>query len=130
MDRYSGRRVTQLLSWLWVVWLSSGLAMLLQYLSGKLGIATGLSLPEVTREKLKKKKYIKPYWLAAEAAAAATDLAGGTVITLNLLFGIPLIYEAIFGALDVLIILTLATQRRFYIIERLFVIFVSIIGFG
>lgn len=43
---------------LWVVWLSSGMAMLLQYLSGKLGIATGLSLPEVIREKLKKKKSI------------------------------------------------------------------------
>ena len=119
-------------SLLWVVWLSSGMAMLLQYLSGKLGIATGLSLPEVIREKLKKKKYIIPYWLAAEAAAAATDLAEylGTVIALNLLFGIPMIYAAIFGALDVLIILTLATQSRFYIIERLFVIFVSIIGFG
>ena len=119
-------------SLLWVVWLSSGMAMLLQYLSGKLGIATGLSLPEVIREKLKKKKYIIPYWLAAEAAAAATDLAEylGTVVALNLLFGIPMIYAAIFGALDVLIILTLATQRKFYIIERLFVIFVSIIGFG
>lgn len=117
---------------LWVVWLSSGMAMLLQYLSGKLGIATGLSLPEIIREKLKKKKYIIPYWLAAEAAAAATDLAEylGTVIALNLLFGIPMIYAAIFGALDVLIILTLASQRRFYIIERLFVIFISIIGFG
>ena len=104
----------------------------LQYLSGKLGIATGLTLPEIIRERLKKKKYIIPYWLAAEAAAAATDLAEylGTVIALNLLFGIPMIYAAIFGALDVLIILALATQRRFYIIERLFIIFVSIIGFG
>jgi len=121
-------------SLLWVVWLSSGMAMLLQYLSGKIGIATGLSLPEIIREKLKKKRksYVISYWLAAEAAAAATDLAEylGTVIALNLLFGIPMIYAAIFGALDVLIILTLATQRRFYIIERLFVIFVSIIGFG
>jgi manganese transport protein len=72
-------------SLLWVVWLSSGMAMLLQYLSGKIGIATGLSLPEVIREKLKKKMYIIPYWLAAEAAAAATDLAEylGTVIALN-----------------------------------------------
>src|SRR5919199_2444226 len=117
---------------LWVVWLSSGMAMLLQYLSGKIGIATGFSLPEVIRQKLKRKMYIIPYWLAAEAAAAATDLAEylGTVIALNLLFGIPMIYAAIFGALDVLLILTLATQRRFYIIERLFAIFVSIIGFG
>src|ERR687888_2090389 len=111
---------------LWVVWLSSGMAMLLQYLSGKVGIATGLSLPEIIREKLRKKPYIISYWLAAE------DLAEylGTVIALNLLFGIPMIYAAIFGALDVIIILTLATQRRFHIIERLFAIFVSIIGFG
>jgi manganese transport protein len=119
-------------SLLWVVWLSSGMAMLLQYLSGKIGIATGLSLPEIIREKLKKKTYVIPYWLAAEAAAAATDLAEylGTVIALNLLFGIPMIYAAIFGALDVIIILILATHGRFHIIERLFAIFVSIIGFG
>jgi manganese transport protein len=117
---------------LWVVWLSSAMAMLLQYLSGKIGIATGLSLPEVIREKLREKMYIIPYWLAAEAAAAATDLAEylGTVIALNLLFGIPMIYAAIFGALDVIIILTLATQGRFYIIERLFALFVSVISFG
>lgn len=117
---------------LWVVWLSSIMAMLLQYLSGKLGIATGLSLPEIIREKLKKKEYIIPYWLAAEAAAAATDLAEylGTVIALNLLFGIPMIYAAIFGAVDVVIILMVATQSRFYIIERLFVAFVSIISLG
>jgi manganese transport protein len=117
---------------LWVVWLSSGMAMLLQYLSGKIGIATGLSLPEIIREKLKKKIYVIPYWLAAEAAAAATDLAEylGTVIALNLLFGIPMIYAAIFGALDVIMILILATQGRFHIIERLFALFVSIIGFG
>lgn len=117
---------------LWVVWLSSGMAMLLQYLSGKIGIATGLSLPEIIREKLEKKIYVIPYWLAAEAAAAATDLAEylGTVIALNLLFGIPMIYAAIFGALDVIIILILATQGRFHIIERLFALFVSIIGFG
>jgi len=119
---------------LWVVWLSSGMAMLLQYISGKIGIATGLSLPEIIREKLKKKRksYAISYWLAAETAVAATDLAEylGTVIALNLLFGIPMIYAAIFGALDVIFILMLATQRRFHIIGRLFVLFVSIIGFG
>ncbi|HEY6884817.1 MAG TPA: Nramp family divalent metal transporter [Nitrososphaeraceae archaeon] len=119
-------------SLLWVVWLSSGMAMLLQYLSGKIGIATGLSLPEIIRQKLRKKMYIIPYWLAAEAAAAATDLAEylGTVIALNLLFGIPMIYAAIFGAIDVIIILLLATQGRFHIIERLFALFVSVISFG
>jgi len=117
---------------LWVVWLASGMAMLLQYLSGKLGIATERSLPEIIREKFRNKKmYVLPYWLAAEAAAAATDLAEylGTVIALNLLFGVPLIYAAIFGALDVIIILTL-TSRKFRILEQLFVLFVSVITFG
>jgi len=116
---------------LWVVWLASGMAMLLQYLSGKLGIATEQSLPEIIREKLRKKMYIIPYWLAAEAAVAATDLAEylGTVIALNLLFGVPLLYAAVFGAFDVIIILTL-TSRRFRILEQLFVLWVSIITFG
>ncbi|MFY9870343.1 MAG: Nramp family divalent metal transporter [Candidatus Nitrosopolaris sp.] len=118
-------------SLLWVVWLSSAMAMMLQYLSGKLGIATGKSLPEIIREKLKKKIFIMPYWLAAEAAAAATDLAEylGTVIALNLLFGIPLIYAAIFGALDVILILAFTT-RKFRILEQMFILFVSVISFG
>ena len=55
---------------LWVVWLSSGMAMLLQYLSGKIGIATGLSLPEIIREKLRKKAYVISYWLAAETSSS------------------------------------------------------------
>ncbi|WP_159357468.1 Nramp family divalent metal transporter [Candidatus Nitrosocosmicus sp. SS] len=118
-------------SLLWVVWLSSGMAMLLQYLSGKLGIATGKSLPEIIREKLNKKTIIIPYWLAAETAALATDLAEylGTVIALNLLFGIPLLHAAIFGALDVILIL-IAIRNKFRILEQIFVLFVSIIGFG
>ncbi|MER5174890.1 MAG: Nramp family divalent metal transporter [Candidatus Nitrosocosmicus sp.] len=118
-------------SLLWVVWLSSAMAMMLQYLSGKLGIATGQSLPEIMRQKLKKKMFIIPYWLASEAASAATDLAEylGTVIALNLLFGIPMIYASIFGALDVILILAL-TAQRFRILEQMFILLVSIISFG
>ena len=118
-------------SLLWVVWLSSAIAMLVQYLSGKLGIATGQSLAEILREKLGKKLFIIPYWLSAEVAAAATDLAEylGTVIALNLLFGVPMIYAAIFGAVDVIIILAL-TSRRFRLLEQLFLLFVSIISVG
>lgn len=116
---------------LWVVWLASGMAMLLQYLSGKIGIATGQSLPEILREKFKKRIFIIPYWLAAEAAAAATDLAEylGTVIALNLLFGVPMLYASIFGAFDVILILTL-TSRKFRLMEQMFMLFVSIIGIG
>lgn len=116
---------------LWVVWLASAMAMILQYLSGKMGIATGKSLPEILREKFRRKIFIIPYWLAAEAAAAATDLAEylGTVIALNLLFGVPMVYASIFGAFDVILILTLTT-RRFRVIEQMFMLFVSIIGIG
>lgn len=116
---------------LWLVWLASAMAMLLQYLSGKLGIATERSLPELIRTKLQKKIYIIPYWLSGEIVAAATDLAEylGTVIALNLLFNVPLIYAAIFGALDVIIILGL-TSKKFRILEQFFLLFVSVIGFG
>ncbi len=116
---------------LWTVWLANLMAMILQYLSGKLGIATGKDLPQHIRSSLKSKKLIVPYWLAAEAAAAATDLAEylGTVIALNLLFGLPLLYAAIFGAADVIILLAL-TSKRFRIIEYFFMLFVSIIAIG
>ena len=115
----------------WAVWLASLMAMELQYLSGKLGIATGHSLPELLRESLARRYLRIGYWLAAEAAAAATDLAEylGTVLALNLLFGIPLLYASVFGALDVLIILAFAT-RRFRVVEYMFMLFVSIISIG
>jgi len=116
---------------IWAVWLASAMAMILQYLSGKLGIATGQSLPELVKSSLVRKAFVVPYWLAAEAAAAATDLAEylGTVIALNLLFGVPLLYAAIFGALDVLLIMTLMT-RRYHIIERMFMLLVSVLVVG
>ena len=115
----------------WTVWLASLMAMELQYLSGKLGIATGKSLPELVRESLRSRYRVFAYWLAAEAAAAATDLAEylGTVLALNILFGIPLWIAGILGALDVLIILAFAT-RRFRVVEYLFMLFVSIISIG
>lgn len=115
----------------WTVWLASLMAMELQYLSGKLGIATGKSLPEMIRVSLKSRFRAFSYWLAAEAAAAATDLAEylGTVLALNIIFGIPLLQAALFGALDVLIILAFAS-RKFRVIEYLFMLFVSVISIG
>ena len=78
---------------LWVVWLACGMAMLFQYLSGKLGIA-GYSLPELVKKKLKKKWLVLSYWVSAEIAILATDLAEflGIIVALNLLFGIPLLW--------------------------------------
>jgi manganese transport protein len=116
---------------LWAGWLASGMAMLLQYLSGKLGVASGYSLPELVRKSLVKRRFVVPYWLAAEAAIAATDLAEylGTVLGLNLLFGIPLLYAAIFGALDVILLLTMMT-RRWRLIEQYFALLISILVIG
>src|SRR5271154_4526544 len=110
---------------IWAVWMASAMAMILQYLSGKLGIATGNSLPQLIRVSLKTRTRILPYWLGAEIAIAATDLAEylGTVIALNVLFNIPLLYASIFGALDVIVLLAL-TSSRFRVIEYFFMVFV------
>ena len=49
----------------------------------------------------------------------------GTVIALNLLFGIPMIYAAVFGALDVILILALTT-RKFRVLEQVFTLLISV----
>jgi manganese transport protein len=115
----------------WAVWLASGMAMVLQYLSGKLGIATGKSLPELIRLSIRSRAGITAYWLVSEVAIAATDLAEylGTVFALNLLFGIPLLIASVFGALDVLIIMALST-RRFRLVEEFFMLFIGMIALG
>ena len=116
---------------IWAVWMASIMAMILQYLSGKLGIASGKSLAELVKESLGRRSLVLSYWISAELAAAATDLAEylGTVIALNILFGVPMLYAAIFGALDVLLIMTLM-NKKFHLIEQFFILSVSIIAVG
>jgi len=116
---------------LWVVWLASIMAMVLQYLSGKLGIATGQSLAEILRVKLKSRWRIVSYWLACETFAVFTDLAEflGVAIALYLLVGIPLIIAAWISAFDVIIIFAL-TGKKFRRIEIIIANFVTIIGLG
>src|SRR3990170_1459474 len=81
---------------LWVVLAANLMAMLVQSMSAKLGIATGMSLPEVCRERFSRRTSVL-LWLQAEAIAMATDLAEfiGASIGLNLLFGIPLFPAAL-----------------------------------
>jgi manganese transport protein len=77
---------------LWVVLAANLMAMLIQYLSAKLGIVTDRNLPELCRD-----HYPRPLawglWLQAEAMAMATDVAEflGAALGLNLLFGVPLL---------------------------------------
>jgi len=118
-------------SMLWIVWLAGIMAMQLQYLSGKVGIATGYSLPELMRIHLRKPAYILSYWLASEVAVVMTDLAEflGTVIAFNLLFGIPLLYGTFLSVLDVVLVMGITGGKVRYL-EYFFMVLVSTIGIG
>ncbi len=115
---------------LWIIWLSSGMAMLFQYISGKMGIA-GYSLAEIIRLKWKNKNAVLAYWLLAEIAILATDLAEflGIVVAINLLFGIPMLIGTFIAIADVLLLIVL-TQKTFRTLEYAFILFVSVIGIG
>jgi manganese transport protein len=77
---------------LWVIVAANVMAMFVQSLSAKLGLATGANLPEVCREKFRR-PVVRGLWVQAELVAMATDLAEviGGAIALNLLFGLPLL---------------------------------------
>jgi manganese transport protein len=98
---------------LWVVLLANLMAMLIQYLSAKLGVATGQSLPEVCRERFPRWTSWG-LWVQAEVMAMATDVAEflGAAIGLNLLFGVPLLVAGLITGLIAFAILEL--QRRGY----------------
>jgi manganese transport protein len=96
---------------LWVILCSNLMAMLIQSMSAKLGIATGKNLPEVCRERFPKAVSLG-LWVQAEIIAMATDLAEfiGAALALNLLFGIPLFPAGLMTAVGAFAILEL--QRR------------------
>ena len=96
---------------LWVILVSNLMAMLIQSMSAKLGIATGKNLPEVCRERFPKPVSVA-LWVQAEIIAMATDLAEfiGAALALNLLFGIPLFPAGLLTAVGAFGILEL--QRR------------------
>ena len=101
---------------LWVVVAANLMAMLIQYLSAKVGIATGLNLPELCREHFPRRTSVG-LWIQAELIAMATDLAEfvGAAIALNLLFGVPLFVAGLITAVIAFAILGLQTRgyRRF-----------------
>ena len=93
---------------LWVVLASNLMAMLVQSLSAKLGIASGLSLPEMIRQEFPR-PLTWALWLLAEVVAMATDLAEflGAAVGFYLLFGIPLFPAALLTAVVTFAILAL-----------------------
>ena len=92
---------------LWVIVLANLMAILLQTMSAKLGLATGHNLAELCRLQFRKPA-VYAMWAVSEVGAMATDLAEflGASIGLNLLFGIPLLYAALItGVVTYLILL-------------------------
>src|ERR1700740_2162338 len=100
-----------------VILISNLMAMFLQALSAKLGIATGRDLAQACRETYSKRTSFI-LWVLCEIAIAACDLAEvlGSAVALKLLFGLPLLPGVVITALDVLIVLALQ-GRGFRLIE-------------
>ncbi|HEY4390242.1 MAG TPA: Nramp family divalent metal transporter [Paenibacillus sp.] len=110
-----------------VILISSLIAMLLQSMSAKLGIVTGMDLAQMTRLKSGKKLGFV-LWILTELAIMATDIAEviGSAVALELLFGIPLLIGVIITVLDVFLLLILA-RFGFRKIEAIVVTLISTI---
>jgi manganese transport protein len=112
----------------WVIVVSNLMAMLIQTLSAKLGIATGLNLPELCRERLSRRASLG-LWLQAEAIAMATDLAEflGAAVGFHLLFGFGLFPSAVITGIAAFAILGL---QRFGVrlLEAVIAAIVGVIG--
>src|SRR6188472_4679497 len=112
----------------WVIVASNLMAMLIQTLSAKLGIATGRNLPEVCRERFSRRTSIG-LWIQAELIAMATDLAEflGAALGIRLLLHIPLFPAAVITG--VITFLILGLQRYgFRPLEAVITAFVAVIG--
>jgi manganese transport protein len=112
---------------LWVIVVSNLIAMLIQSLSAKLGIATGKNLAEVCRDRFPRPLVIG-LWLQAEVIAMATDLAEllGAALGLHLLFGLPLFPAGLLAGAAAFAILFLQ-QRGFRDLEAVIAALVGVI---
>jgi manganese transport protein len=113
---------------LWVLLMSNLMAVLLQTLSARLGVVTGYDLAQGCR-----REYPRPVaiflWVLAEIAVTATDLAEalGTIVALNLLFGLPLLWGCVVAAFDTLLFLLLE-RLGIRKIEAFIVLLVATVG--
>jgi len=113
---------------LWIVALSSAMAMFLQVLAARLGIVSGLDLAEACRVHSRPSTVLWQ-WLLCEVAICAADLAEviGTAIALNLLFGLPLAWGVGLTILDVLLVLWLQ-QRGFRYLEAFIISLIAVVA--
>jgi manganese transport protein len=116
---------------LWVIVLANVMAGLVQYLSAKLGLVTGRSLPESIGAKLNRPARLA-FWLQAEIVAMATDVAEviGGAIALHILFGLPLLLGGIITGAVSLLLLRVQDQRGQRIFERVITGLLLVIAIG
>ena len=116
----------------WVVVIGNVMAWLIQYLSAKLGIVTGESLPEVLGRRIRNRWARRAYWLQAELVAMATDIAEviGGAVALNLLFGIPLLWGGVITGVVSIGLLLVQSRRGARPFENAVIALMVIIAVG
>nr|WP_246533925.1 Nramp family divalent metal transporter [Microbacterium flavescens]BFF09804.1 Nramp family divalent metal transporter [Microbacterium flavescens] len=116
----------------WVVVIGNVMAWLIQYLSAKLGIVTGQSLPETLGHRIRNRWGRRAYWLQAELVAMATDIAEviGGAVALNLLFGVPLLWGGLITGAVSIVLLLIQSRRGARTFEFVVIGLVVIIAIG
>lgn len=118
----------------WVVVMGNTIAWLVQYLSAKLGIATGESLTQILGRRIKNRWFRRGFWLQAEIVAMATDVAEivGGAIALYLLFDFPLLAGGLVMGLVSMFLLSMRDRSGPKTYERLIIalMLVIVVGFG
>jgi manganese transport protein len=115
----------------WVIVAANVMAGLVQYLSAKLGLVTGRSLPEAVADHTRTRTRVA-YWLQAELVAMATDLAEvvGGAIALHLLFDLPLLVGGVITGAVSLLLLALQNHRGQRVFERVITGLLLVIAIG
>ena len=115
----------------WVIVVANVMAGLVQYLSAKLGLVTGRSLPEAVADHARTPTRIA-YWLQAEMVAMATDLAEvvGGAIALYLLFDLPLLVGGVITGVVSLVLLAVQDRRGQRVFERVITGLLLVIAIG
>jgi manganese transport protein len=115
----------------WVIVVANVMAGLVQYLSAKLGLVTGRTLPEAVRDHTRTPTRIG-YWIQAELVAIATDLAEvvGGALALRLLFGLPLLLGGVITGAVSLVLLAVQDRRGQRVFERVITGLLMVIAIG
>lgn len=116
----------------WVVVAGNLIAWLVQYLSAKLGVVTGESLPELLGTRIKHRWGRRAFWVQAELVAMATDIAEviGGAIALHLLFGLPLLAGGAITGVVSLGLLLLHGKRGIGAFENTMIGLVLVVAIG